>query len=268
MPEASERKVKMALNQEQLVRYQRNIVIPAIGNKGQNKLLNSKVLIVGTGGLGSSCAYYLAAAGIGKIGLVDFDLVELDNLQRQILHATSDIGKTKVESAKAKLSNLNPEIEIITHKVKLSSENILDIVAGYDLLVECSDNFSTKYLLNDTSILTKKPLFYAAVLRFEGQAMTIIPKKSACYRCLFPKPPSEDEFISPKDAGILGAVAGIIGLVQATEVLKYILNIGELLTDKLLTFDSLATTFKKIKVKANPKCPVCGTSKYKDCKYT
>lgn len=248
----------MALSQEQLARYRRNIVIPAIGSKGQEKLLSSKVLIIGTGGLGSSCAYYLAAAGIGKIGLVDFDSVELDNLQRQILHATRDIGKPKVESAKDKLNNLNPGIEIIPHKVKLSPDNILGIVKGYDFLVECSDNFLTKYLLNDTSIFTKKPLFYAAVLRFEGQAMTILPQKTACYRCLFPKPPSEDEFISPKDAGILGTVAGIIGLVQANEVLKYILNIGELLTNKLLTFDSLTTTFKKIKVKANPNCPVCG----------
>jgi len=250
----------MALSQEQLTRYQRNIVIPAIGDKGQEKLLSSKVLIVGTGGLGSSCAYYLAAAGIGKIGLVDFDLVELDNLQRQILHATRDIGKSKVTSAKDKLNNLNPEIEIVPHKVKLSSENILDIVKDYCLLVECSDNFLTKYLLNDTSILTKKPLFYAAVLRFEGQAMTILPGETACYRCLFPKPPSEDEFISPKDAGILGAVAGTIGLIQANEVLKYILNIGELLTNKLLTFDSLTTTFKKVKAKANPNCPVCGNN--------
>ncbi len=248
----------MALSQEQLTRYRRNITIPAIGSKGQEKLLNSKVLIIGTGGLGSSCAYYLAAAGIGKIGLVDFDLVELDNLQRQILHATRDIGKSKVISAKDKLNNLNPEIEITPHKVKLSSENILDIVKDYLLLVECSDNFLTKYLLNDTAILTKKPLFYAAVLRFEGQAMTILPRQTACYRCLFPKPPSENEFISPKDAGILGAVAGTIGLVQANEVLKYILNIGELLTNKLLTFDSLATTFKKIKVQPNPSCPVCG----------
>ncbi|NQT28553.1 MAG: HesA/MoeB/ThiF family protein [Candidatus Omnitrophica bacterium] len=248
----------MALSKEQLARYRRNIVIPAIGDKGQEKLLDSKVLIVGTGGLGSSCAYYLAAAGIGKIGLVDFDLVELDNLQRQILHATGDIGKSKVTSAKDKLSNLNPEIEIIPHKVKLSSENILDIVKDYNLLVECSDNSLTKYLLNDTSIFTKKPLFYAAALRFEGQAMTILPGKTACYRCLFPKLPSENEFISPKDAGILGVVAGIIGLIQANEVLKYILNIGELLTDKLLIFDSLTTTFRKIKVQLNPKCPVCG----------
>jgi len=248
----------MALSQEQLTRYQRNIVIPDIGEKGQEKLLNSKVLIVGTGGLGSSCAYYLAAAGIGKIGLVDFDSVELDNLQRQILHATRDIGKLKVESAKNKLNNLNPKIEIISHKVKLSSENILDIVKDYDLLVECSDNFLTKYLLNDTSVLTGKPLFYAAVSRFEGQAITILPKKTACYRCLFPKLPSEDEFISSKDAGILGAVAGIIGLIQANEVLKYVLNIGELLTNKLLTFDSLTTTLKKIKAQPNSNCPVCG----------
>ncbi|UCC95252.1 MAG: ThiF family adenylyltransferase [Candidatus Omnitrophota bacterium] len=250
----------MDLSEEQLQRYKRNIVIPGIGVAGQRKLLNAKVLIVGAGGLGSSCALYLAAAGIGTIGIVDFDSVELDNLQRQILHTTSDLGKLKAESAQEKLQGLNTDIQVIPYSCKVSSSNVAEIIDDYDALVECSDNFSTKYLLNDASVLMGKPFFYAAVLRFEGQAMTILPSKSSCYRCVFPQTPPISAAPSTQEAGILGAVAGTLGIIQATEVVKYFLGIGKLLTNTLLIFDALNVDFRKVKVQQNPACPACGVN--------
>ena len=248
----------MPLTKEQLQRYARNIIISEIGEPGQAKLLKTKVLIVGLGGLGSPCAYYLAAAGVGRIGLVDFDLVDLDNLQRQILYTVEDIGKLKVESAKEKLNKLNPEIEVIAYKEKLLPANVLNIIKDFDLVVECSDNFATKYLLNDACVLSNKSFFYAAVTRFEGQVMSIVPGESACLRCAFPHPPGQGKFLSPKESGILGSVAGTIGLMQTNEVLKYILGIGELLLNNFLIFNILFLSFDKVKISKDIKCPVCG----------
>ena len=239
----------MALSKEQSQRYKRNIIIPDIGQRGQEKLLDAQVLVVGLGGLGSSCAYYLAAAGVGKIGLVDFDKVEIDNLQRQILHTTDDLGRLKVESAKEKLKKLNPAINVVTYEERFSSNNGFEIAKDYDLFIECSDNYSTKYLVNDIAIKVNKPFFYAAVIRFEGQAITVFPGSSACLRCTFSCFPSVNEVISPRDAGILGAVAGTMGLIQTNEVLKYILGIGKNLANKLLIFDALDMSIKKMKTK-------------------
>jgi adenylyltransferase/sulfurtransferase len=248
----------MILNDEQIERYSRQIILKEIGGKGQEKLLNSKVLIIGAGGLGSPCAYYLAAAGIGQIGIVDSDNVELNNLQRQILHFTEDVGKSKVDSAEEKIKKLNPDVKIKKYKIRLTSENIMDIIEEYPLIVDGSDNFPTRYLVNDACVLSKKILFHAGILRFEGQAITIIPGESACYRCLFPEPPPPGFVPSCQEAGIIGVVAGILGLIQANEVIKYILNIGMLLTNQLLIFDALNSNFRKVKVYKNPDCAICG----------
>ncbi len=248
----------MKLNDDQIERYSRQIILPHVGGKGQEKLLSAKVLIVGAGGLGSPAALYLASAGIGKIGIVDSDKVELNNLQRQILHSTSDAGRAKVESAKARLNATNPDIEIIPYDIRLTSENILDIVKEYDIVVDGSDNFPTRYLVNDASVLSGKPLSHGGIFRFDGQAMTILPGVSACYRCLFPEPPPPGLMPSCQEAGILGAVAGVIGTIQANEVLKYVLGIGELLAGRLLVFSALDSSFRRVKVSKDPKCPVCG----------
>jgi adenylyltransferase/sulfurtransferase len=246
------------LREDQIERYSRQIILPNVGGKGQEKLLNAKVLIIGAGGLGSPCALYLASAGIGKIGIVDSDKVELNNLQRQILHSTKHVGRPKVSSAKERLNNINPDVEIITYKIRLTSENILDIIKDYDIVVDGSDNFPTRYLVNDACVLTGKPLSHGGIFRFDGQAITIFPHKSACYRCLFPEPPPPGLVPSCQEAGILGAVAGIIGTIQANEVLKYILGMGNLLAGKLLVFNALDSSFRQVKVPRDPKCPVCG----------
>lgn len=248
----------MKLREDQIERYSRQILLPDVGGKGQEKLLNAKVLIIGAGGLGSPAGLYLASAGIGKIGIVDSDKVELNNLQRQILHATKDVGKAKVLSAKERLNNLNPDVEVITHRLRLTSKNILAIIKDYDIIVDGSDNFPTRYLVNDACVLSEKPLSHGGILKFDGQAITILPGKSACYRCLFPEPPPPGFAQSCQEAGILGAVAGLIGIVQANEVLKYILGIGNLLTGKLLIFNALNPSFRQVKVSKDPKCQVCG----------
>ena len=248
----------MNLREDQIERYSRQIILPNIGGKGQEKLLKAKVLIIGAGGLGSPAALYLASAGIGKIGIADSDKVELNNLQRQILHSNSSIGKTKVESAKERLAAINPDVEVIAHNLRLTSENILDIIRDYDIVVDGSDNFPTRYLVNDACVLSGKPLSHGGIFRFDGQAMTILPHKSACYRCLFPEPPPPGFVPSCQEAGILGAVAGIIGTIQANEVLKYILEMGNLLAGKLLVFNALDSSFRQVKVPKDPKCPICG----------
>lgn len=248
----------MKLREDQIERYSRQILLPDVGGKGQEKLLNAKVLIIGAGGLGSPAGLYLASAGIGKIGIVDSDKVELNNLQRQILHATKDVGKAKVLSAKERLNNTNPDVEVITHRLRLTSKNILAIIKDYDIIVDGSDNFPTRYLVNDACVLSEKPLSHGGILKFDGQAITILPGKSACYRCLFPEPPPPGFAQSCQEAGILGAVAGLIGIVQANEVLKYILGIGNLLTGKLLIFNALNPSFRQVKVSKDPKCQVCG----------
>lgn len=248
----------MKLREDQIERYSRQIILPNVGGKGQEKLLNSKVLIIGAGGLGSPAAVYLASAGIGKLGIVDSDAVELNNLQRQILHTTKDVGRPKVESAKATLNALNPDVEVTPYKLRLTSENIMDIVKEYDIIIDGSDNFPTKYLVNDACVLSDKPLSHGGIFRFDGQAITILPKESPCYRCVFAEPPPPGLVPSCQEAGILGAVAGIIGTIQANEVLKYILGIGDLLTGKLLIFNALDSSFRLVKVPKDPKCPVCG----------
>ncbi|MDP2940293.1 MAG: molybdopterin-synthase adenylyltransferase MoeB [Candidatus Omnitrophota bacterium] len=248
----------MNLRDDQIERYSRQIILPNIGGKGQEKLLKAKVLVIGAGGLGSPSSLYLASAGIGKIGIVDSDNVELNNLQRQIVHSTKEVGKPKVESAKERLSAINPDVKIVSYKLRLTSENILDIIKDYDIVVDGSDNFPTRYLVNDACVLSKKPLSHAGIFRFDGQAITIIPKVSACYRCLFPEPPAPGLVPSCQEAGILGVVAGIMGTIQASEVLKYILGIGDLLTGRLLIFNGLDSSFRQVRVTKDPKCPVCG----------
>ena len=246
------------LRDDQIERYSRQIILPNIGGKGQEKLLSAKVLIIGAGGLGSPAALYLASAGVGKMGIVDSDKVELNNLQRQIIHSTKDVGRPKVESAKERIKGINPDVEVVTYHLRLTSENILEIIKDYDMVVDGSDNFPTRYLVNDACVLSGKPLSHAGIFRFDGQAITILPHQSACYRCLFPEPPPPGLVPSCQEAGILGAVAGIMGIIQANEVLKYILGIGNLLTGRLLIFNALDSSFRQVKVPRNPKCPVCG----------
>jgi len=248
----------MEFTEEQIERYSRQIILPEVGGKGQEKLLKAKVLIIGCGGLGSPAAYYLAAAGVGKIGLVDSDKVELNNLQRQILHFSKDVGKVKTESAKEKLQMLNSDVEITTHPLRLTSENILEIVKNYDIIIDGSDNFPTRYLVNDACFFLNKPLSSGAILRFDGQATTILPKKGPCYRCLYPEPPEPGLIPSCQEAGILGAVAGIIGLIQTNEVLKLILGIGNLLVSKLLIFNALRMDISVLSIQRNKNCPLCG----------
>lgn len=246
------------LTEEQIERYSRQIILPEVGGAGQKKLLNAKVLVIGCGGLGSPCVYYLAGAGIGKIGLVDSDKVELNNLQRQIVHFMKDIGKQKTESAKEKLESINPDVEITTYPIRLTSGNIMDVIKEYDIIVDGSDNFPTRYLVNDACVMSNKPFSHAGILRFDGQAITVIPGQGPCYRCLFPEPPPPGMVPSCQEAGILGVVAGILGMVQATEVLKYILGKGELLIGKLLVFNALEMSFRKLNIQRNFSCHLCG----------
>ena len=248
----------MKLREDQIERYSRQILLPNVGGKGQEKLLKAKVLIIGAGGLGSPCALYLASAGVGKLGIVDSDVVELNNLQRQILHSTQTVGRSKVESAQERLGSLNPDVEIIPYKLRLTSENILEVIRDYDMVVDGSDNFPTRYLVNDACVLSKKPLSHGGIYRFDGQAITIIPGETACYRCIFAEPPPPGLVPSCQEAGILGVVAGIIGVIQANEVIKYILGIGELLSGKLLVFNALDSRFRLVKVPRDKHCPLCG----------
>lgn len=245
--------------EQQIQRYSRHILLPEVGGKGQRRINASSVFIVGAGGLGSPVALYLAAAGVGRLGLIDADRVDLSNLQRQVLHRTPDLGRLKVLSAKEKLLALNPDIEVVTHQERLTAKNIRALTEGYDILVDGSDNFATKFLLNDAAVLLCKPLIYGGILRFSGQVMTVLPRKTACIRCLFIAPPPAGAVPSCQEAGILGAVAGVIGSLQATEALKLILGIGDPLAERLLTYDALTLRFRTIRVKQNPACPVCGT---------
>jgi adenylyltransferase/sulfurtransferase len=248
----------MDFTEDQIERYSRQIILSEIGGVGQKKMLNAKVLIIGCGGLGSPCAYYLAGAGIGHIGLIDSDKVELSNLQRQILHFTDNVGMPKVESAKEKLLALNPKLRITSYELRLTSQNIMGIIKDYDIIVDGSDNFPTRYLVNDACVLSNKPLSHAGILSFDGQAITIIPRQGPCYRCLFQEPPPPGMVPSCQEAGILGVVAGVLGLIQATEVLKYILEKGDLLVGKLLIFNALEMNFRKLNIQRNINCSVCG----------
>jgi molybdopterin/thiamine biosynthesis adenylyltransferase/rhodanese-related sulfurtransferase len=243
---------------EDLLRYARHFVLPQVGPEGQRALADAKVLLVGAGGLGSPVALYLAAAGVGTLGVVDSDLVDLSNLQRQVLHGISHLGQFKVESAKDRLWELNPNVDVVPHQARLSSANALEILADYDLVVAGSDNFPTRYLVNDACVLSGKPYVYGAVDRWEGQVSVFAAGDEPCYRCLFRDPPPPGLVPTCAEAGVLGVLPGVIGSIQATEVIKQILGIGESLAGRLLIFNSLEMTFREVRLRRNPGCPVCG----------
>jgi len=247
----------MEFTEDQLQRYSRHIILPEVGKEGQKKITNAKVFIVGAGGLGSPVGYYLTAAGVGKIAMVDNDEVELSNLQRQIAHSVKTLGKPKVESAKTTFESLNPDVTIIAIKQRLTKYNILDLIKDYDIVVDCSDNFATRFLVNDACIMEKKPLITGAIFKFEGQLTAVIPGDGPCYRCLFEEPPPPGVLPSPQGVGLLGVVPGVIGTLQAAEVLKLIINKGDILKGELLIYNALKTTFRKVKVPKNPECPIC-----------
>ena len=246
------------LNRDQLLRYSRHLLMPEIGVAGQQRLLNSSVLIIGAGGLGSPAAMYLAAAGVGRIGIVDFDAVDVSNLQRQILHVSKDVGVNKAESAKQTIGNLNSEVVVETYVDRLQSGNALEIFRNYDIVIDGSDNFPTRYLVNDACVMLNKPLAYGAVLRFEGQASLFVPGEGPCYRCLFSEPPEPFSVPSCAQAGVLGVVTGIIGSIQAAEACKWIIGKGQSLAGRLLLFDAMQMTFRELKIKRDTDCAVCG----------
>jgi molybdopterin/thiamine biosynthesis adenylyltransferase len=246
------------LSDEQHERYSRQIVLDEIGPAGQERLLNAKALIIGAGGLGSPVALYLAAAGVGTIGIADGDEVELSNLQRQILHFTPDIGTAKVSSARDKMTALNPEVSVAPHQTSINCENIAEIIETYDFVVDATDNFPARFLINDTCVRLGIPYSHGGVLRFLGQAITVLPHSSPCYRCIFPEPPPDEVAAACCRDGILGVVPGVIGSIQATEAIKYLTGVGDLLTGRLLTFDALRMRFREVPVRMNPRCPACG----------
>jgi molybdopterin/thiamine biosynthesis adenylyltransferase len=248
------------LTEQQIERYSRHIILDKVGGTGQEKLLNSSVLIVGAGGLGSPAGLYLGAAGVGKIGLIDADKVDISNLQRQIIHHTEDVGVDKVLSAADKIKAINPDVEVIAYKTWAKADNIRQIIREYDFVIDGTDNFPAKFLVNDACYFEKKPFSHAGILGFKGQLITVIPDKSTCYRCIFNSPPPADSVPSCSQAGVLGVLAGVIGSLQATEAIKYILDVGELLTDSLFTYDALEMLFRKIGLSKNPDCPVCGNN--------
>ena len=247
----------LAFTTEQLKRYQRHIIMPQVGGIGQRKLLDSKVLLLGAGGLGSPTALYLAAAGVGDLGIVDFDVVDVSNLQRQILHDTDDVGRPKVISAQETLNDINPGIRVNPINERLSSENIMEILVDYDIVVDGSDNFSTRYLVNDAAYLAKKTLIHGSIFLFEGQASVFEPGEG-CYRCLYPTPPPPGMVPSCAEAGVFGVLPGIIGSIMAVETIKIILGIGEPLVNKLLLFDALSMDFRTVKLRRDKNCPLCG----------
>jgi len=246
--------------EEQIERYSRHIILPEVGGKGQKKLLESKVLIIGAGGLGSPAAYYLGAAGIGKIGIIDADVVELSNLQRQIIHGTQDLGKPKTESAKETINKLNSDVKVITYTERLTSKNIMEIIKDYDVILDGCDNFPTRYLVNDACVIARKVNVHGSIFRFEGQATVFKPFDGPCYRCLYPKPPPPGEVPSCQEAGVLGVLPGIIGVIQAIEAIKIILGIGEPLIGRLLMYDALEMEFRELKIRRDPACPLCGNN--------
>lgn len=243
---------------EQIERYSRHIMLPEVGGVGQIKMLEAKVLLVGAGGLGSPAAYYLAAAGIGNLGIVDFDVVDLSNLQRQIIHSTKRIGMLKTESAKKTIEELNPDVKVTLFNEKLTSENILRIFEGYDYILDGTDNFATRYLINDACVMTGKTNIHGSIFRFEGQATVFKPGDGPCYRCLYPEPPPPGLVPNCQEGGVLGVLAGVIGNLQVVETLKLILGKGKSLIGTLLIYDALNTEFRKLKLKRDSNCPVCG----------
>jgi molybdopterin/thiamine biosynthesis adenylyltransferase/rhodanese-related sulfurtransferase len=246
------------MSAEQRMRYSRHTLLPEVGTEGQLKLLNAKVLLLGAGGLGSPAALYLAAAGIGTLGLVDDDIVDESNLQRQVIHNTSRVGQPKTESARKTIEELNPDVEVVEYRMRLDASNILEIIEGYDVIVDGADNFPTRYLLNDASVRLRKPVVSASILAFDGQLSTFVPYEGPCYRCLYPTPPPAELAPSCGAAGVLGVMAGVMGLLQANEVIKLVAGIGEPLIGRLLLYDSLGTRFTELKVRRDPECPICG----------
>lgn len=252
--------VPKTLTAEQQQRYSRHLLVPEVGEAGQARLLESKVLLVGAGGLGSPAALYLAAAGVGTLGLLDSDVVDLSNLQRQILHTNASVGRPKTESAEATLKALNPDVRVVRHDLRLDSSNVLDVIAPYDVIVDGCDNFTTKYLVNDAAVLTGKTNIYGSIYRFDGQATVFTPGQGPCYRCLFPEPTPTELAPSCDEAGVLGVLPGVVGLIQATEALKVLLGKGKTLVGRLLTYDALEMRFREFKVRRDPKCALCGES--------
>jgi len=248
----------MAMTDEQIERYSRHIILKEVGAKGQRKLLNASVLIIGAGGLGAPAALYLAAAGVGHIGIVDADEVDLSNLQRQVIHSNADIGKAKVKSAKESMEAINPDVKVSTYRMFVDSTNIRELIREYDFVIDGTDNFPAKFLINDACVLEKKPFSHAGIIRFQGQLMTYVPGEGPCYRCVFKNPPPKDAVPTCKQAGVIGAMAGTIGTLQAMEAIKYIIGKGDLLTGKLLTYDALKMDFRKITLKKSCNCAVCG----------
>jgi adenylyltransferase/sulfurtransferase len=246
------------MNEQQIERYSRNIILKEVGGKGQEKLLASKVLIIGAGGLGAPAALYLAAAGVGTLGIVDGDKVDLTNLQRQIIHFTEDVGVAKVDSAKGKINRLNPDVKVETYHEIVTSANIAAIMEGYDFVIDGTDNFPAKFLINDACVLIGKPYSHAGILRFMGQTITVIPGIGPCCRCIFYGPPPPDSVPSCSQAGVLGGIAGIMGTIQAMETLKFLVGVGQLLSGRLLQVDALSMSFREVELRRNPQCPICG----------
>jgi len=252
------------VGKDQMARYSRHLRIPEVGEEGQLKLLKSKVLLVGAGGLGSPAGVYLAASGVGTIGLVDYDVVDESNLQRQILHWTSSVGMPKVDSARRTLFEVNPDVKVRTHAVHLDASNIVDILKDYDVIVSGSDNFTTAYMVNDAAVMMKKPVVYGSILRFDGQASTFIPYEGPCFRCLYATATPPELAPSCDEAGVLGVLPGVIGLIQATETIKLLLNLGTPLVGRLLTYDALEMTFRQFKIRRDPACSACGPNAHID----
>ncbi len=248
------------LSQEELLRYSRHLMLPEVGVDGQKRLKAAKVLLIGAGGLGSPLGLYLAAAGVGRIGLVDFDVVDSSNLQRQIIHGTKDVGRSKLASARERIEDVNPNVAVTTYETRLSSENALEIVADYDIVIDGTDNFPTRYLVNDACVLLGKPNVYGSIFRFEGQASVFATGEGPCYRCLYPEPPPPGLVPSCAEGGVLGVLPGIVGTIQANEAIKIIIGKGEPLIGRLLLFDALKMRFREFRVRKNPECPVCGTN--------
>ena len=249
----------MTLTDEQIERYSRHIILKEVGAKGPKKLLNAKVLIIGAGGLGAPAAMYLAAAGVGTIGIADADDVDLSNLQRQIIHSTEDVGKPKVKSARESMERMNPDVKVNTHHMFVDAANIRELIREYDFIIDGTDNFPAKFLINDACVLEKKPFSHAGIIRFKGQLMTYVPGEGPCYRCVFKEPPPKDAVPTCKQAGVIGAMGGVIGSLQAMEAIKYIIGKGELLTGYLLTYDALTMEFRKVGLPRDTRrCAVCG----------
>lgn len=244
--------------EEQIERYSRHIILKEVGGKGQKKLLDGKVMVIGAGGLGAPIALYLAAAGVGTIGIADADVVDLSNLQRQVIHFTPDVGKPKVESAREKMVAMNPDVTVRTYQEWISAANIARIIADYDFVIDGTDNFAAKFLINDACVMAGKPYSHGGILQFDGQTMTVKPGESPCYRCIFPAPPPKDAIPTCSQAGVIGVLPGVLGTIQATEAIKYLLGQGDLLAGRLLTYNALRMRFREVPVKKNAKCPVCG----------